>query len=183
MSLKARVAGLEKLLPPPARPHPLPKQRAKRVRLVEKRLSHLVEEALRTMTVEQRGPVEAALGQWIEEQNGPYSRWFWDLGSGNCRLPEIPAQVMKELLLAWLSPEIGFGVPVCRQCGLEYPHRQPPLKQWKLLPGKVPCQGPPPWYDLPTFFGTCPGCGASAYDIDWSHQVPSRPWMEWDGCV
>ena len=40
-------------------------------------------------------------------------------------------------------------------------------------------------YDLPTFFRACPHCGASDYDVEWSHQVAGggRGWQELDGYV
>jgi hypothetical protein len=66
---------------------------------------------------------------------------------------------------------------------LEYPcHRTPPLSAWKVLPGKVPLRGPPPWYDLPDFFDACPGCGAPTREIDWPGLVAPNtyPWQK--GC-
>jgi hypothetical protein len=86
---------------------------------------------------------------------------------------------MKAVLLAWLSPECGCFARVCRQCGLESPcHKRPPLSEWKLLPGKVPLEGPSPWYDLPDFFEAGPGCGAKLFNIDWPWFVESTspPW-------
>jgi hypothetical protein len=52
-----------------------------------------------------------------------------------------------------------------------------------VLPGKIPLQGPPPWYDLPEFFQVCPNCGASRFEADWPHLVQDldRPWMKLDG--
>jgi hypothetical protein len=85
---------------------------------------------------------------------------------------------MKELLLAWLSPQADGGV-VCRHGGLEYPrHRSPPLGEWRLLPGRKALEGPPPWYDLPELFACCPNCGGSCRDIDWPYRTPEcrRPW-------
>jgi hypothetical protein len=64
---------------------------------------------------------------------------------------------------------------------LEYPHRQMPISEWKVLPGKIPREGPPPWYDVPDFFRACPGCGASTLETDWAHlPIPQRPWMNLD---
>jgi hypothetical protein len=68
--------------------------------------------------------------------------------------------------------------------GLEYPHhRSPPLSTWKLLPGRRPFDGAPPWYDLPEFFASCPHCGASRYEMDRPHLVPKHdyPWKQLDG--
>jgi hypothetical protein len=92
---------------------------------------------------------------------------------------------MRALLLAWLLPGADGGM-VCRRCGLEYPrHKAPPLSQWKLLPGRKPFEGPPPWYDLPELFAACPGFGALRYEPDWPHQAGDRhrPRMELEGFV
>ena len=115
---------------------------------------------------------------------GPYGRWLGHLMEGRCRLPELNPEAMKALLLAWLSSEVE-GSWVCRGCGLEYPHRKAPLSQWRLLPGKVPLVGSPPWYDLPAFFRACPHCGASDFDVEWAHPVTGggRAWQELDGYV
>jgi hypothetical protein len=92
---------------------------------------------------------------------------------------------MKDLLLAWLSPEADGGM-VYNRCGLEYPrHRTPPLSTWRLFPGKRWGEGPPPWYDLPELFQACPNCGASTYDMDSPHLVAGHhpAWKELDGYV
>jgi hypothetical protein len=180
-SLQARLAAMEARLPP-LRPSMSPAQ-YERLSRVDQRLVHLLDEADKLFSAEERSTVHEALGQW-EKGDGPYGTWFRDLGWGRCRLPELPTTVMKELLLAWLSPEVDGGI-VCRHCGLEYPHhRTPPFSEWKRLPGKTPRQGPPPWYDLPEFFRACPGCDASTYEIDWPATIVGRrPWMDMDGCV
>jgi hypothetical protein len=119
----------------------------------------------------------------LDRSGGAYSRWLDDLQDGCCRLPELTPEAGRDVLLAWLSPEVDGG-RICRQCGMEYPnHRHPPLSEWRVLPGKTPLQGPPPWYDLPEFFQNCPGCGASRFEMDWPHLIEGKhyPWMEWDG--
>jgi hypothetical protein len=181
-TLRARLAALEELLPPP-RPSTNPAQ-YERLCAVDQRLVQLLDESDKLLSAEERTTVHEALRQWREEGGGPYFTWFRDLGWARCRLPELPAMVMKDLLLSWLSPEVDGGM-VCRHCGLEYPrHRYPPLGEWKLLPGKTPGEDPPPWYDLPEFFRACPGCGASTYEIDWPTTLAGhRPWMDMDGCV
>ena len=126
------------------------------------------------------------LRQWVEAEQGPYAWWFRALFWGCCRLPELAPVTMKQLLVAWLSPDCEPMTRVCRGCGLLYPHpRLSSLRDLKLLPGKVPLVGPPPWYDFPVYFPSCPGCGASPNDIDWSHLVDrlDRPWMALDGYV
>jgi hypothetical protein len=180
--LNARLAKLEVQLPKPSivQDRPARKQRARLAR----RLVRLFEPAGRLMTEEESEKLDQALRQWIEGRHGPYAMWFEEILCGRGRLPALDAAAMKGLLLAWLSPARDQFACVCRQCGLLYPHhRWPPYNEWKLLPGKVPRVGSPPWYDLPEFFASCPGCGASTNDFDWSHLVDGvyRPWMALDG--
>jgi hypothetical protein len=181
--LRARLAALEQRFPVP-RSSVADVERLKRLGQVDERLIFLLDEADKLLGEEGRTVVQEALRQWQEERAGPYRMWFADLGDGFCRLPQLPAAAMKELLLAWLSPQCDGGL-VCWHCGLEYPrHRTPPLNAWKVLPGRVPLQGSPPWYDLPEFFRACPGCGTSTYEIDWPMTLAGhRPWMDMDGCV
>ena len=160
-------------------------RRRRRWRAVVDRCARLLHEALALMSTDEQERVAAAARQFMEGQGGPYSEWLRHLADGWCRLPELPAAAMKDLLLAWLSPEAD-GDMVCRGCGLEYPrHRTPPLSEWKVLPGKKPLVGPPPWYDLPELFAACPGCGGSPSDADWFWHIQhlQRPWMEFDGYV
>jgi hypothetical protein len=143
------------------------------------RLGELFEAAGALMSEEEGQRVLDALDQFNDRQDGPFAGWFRDLTKEWCRLPDLAPAAMKAVLLAWLSPECDGRGQVCRQCGLEYPcHKHPPLSEWKLLPGKVPFEGPPPWYDLPEFFKACPGCGAALFDIDWPWFVESKspPW-------
>ena len=159
----------------------------KRLELVGNRLSNQLVDALALMNDGEKGPVQAAWHQWTAGQGGPYELWFTDVFGGHCRLPKLPALIVKTLLLTWLSPEVDrLARPVCIHCGLEYPqHCLPPMSEWKLLPGKTPWEGPAPWYDLPEFFPSCPGCGASRGDIDWARfsRETHRPWMAMDDCL
>jgi hypothetical protein len=160
-------------------PLPEDKERRQRVKRQFARLADLLEAAAALMSEEQGQRVLAALDLFNDRQDGPYADWFRDLARGRCRLPDMTPAAMKAVLLAWLSPECDCFARVCRQCGLEYPcHKRLPLSEWKVLPGKVPQQGPPPWYDLPDFFDACPGCGASLLDFDWASAVEScsPPW-------
>jgi hypothetical protein len=182
--MRSRVVELERRLPAP--PIPEDAERKKRRHRVQQRLDRLCQEASRLLTEEQARNVQEALKHWDDARWGPYARWFRELLGGRCRLPELAPPTMKELLLAWLSPDCDNFTSVCRGCGLLRPNkRSSPWKEWKLLPGKVPLVGPPPWYDVPVFFEGCPGCGASANDMDWSHLVDGvhRPWMKLDGYV
>jgi hypothetical protein len=183
-NMRSRLAELERLLPKP--PIPEDAERKKLRRQVQQRLDRLCQEACRLLTEEQARSVEEALRQWVDARWGPYARWFRELLGGRCRLPELAPATMKELLLVWLSPDCDDFTSVCRRCGLLFPRkRSSPWKEWKLLPGKVPLVGPPPWYDVPVFFESCPECGASTNDMDWSHLIDGvhRPWMELDGYV
>ena len=91
--------------------------------------------------------------------DGPYGRWLRDLRDGCCRLPKLPAAVMKELLLAWLAPGVTGGV-TRKDCGLEYPH----MNHHPLL-------------------AACPGCASPEWD--WTHLVRDydRAWMALGGCA
>jgi hypothetical protein len=177
--LYGRLARLEQRLPAPVPPPPEDKERRRRLERQAARLGDLIEAAAALMSEEECQRVGAALEQWNDRQAGPYAGWFCDLARERCRLPDLAPAAMKAVLLAWLSPECDSGARVCRPCGLEYPsHKSPPMSEWKVLPGKVPFQGPPPGYDLPDFFDACPGCGASLLDFDWASLVESAspPW-------
>ena len=183
MSLRHRVVRLERKFPAPPPPSPEDLQATKRWKQICRRLPQTVDRAVPLMSEEQVEQVNQGMSLLVEDLEGPYSRWLQDLLDGRCRMPELSAEAGKELLLAWLSPEVE-GAYVCMQCGLEYPkHRSPPLSEWKVLPGKTPLVGEPPWYDLPEFFHACPNCGASCFDIDWPHLIPDKhyAWMELDG--
>jgi hypothetical protein len=152
---------------------------------IVERWLRLAEAAMPLLTDADQQRVVQALTQHVEDRHGAFADWFRDLSEGRCRLPELAPEVMQALLLAWLSPAADGGL-VCRGCGLEYPrHRQPPLTTWKLLPGKKPGEGPPPWYDLPELFAACPNCGGSRFEIDWPHQTgeQERGWQRLDGYV
>jgi hypothetical protein len=112
-----------------------------------RRYLRLLEQSLPYMSDDEQGQVRQALERYVEDGRGPYRDWLDHLSKGWCRLPELPAAVMKDLLVAWLSPAADGGM-VCRQCRLEHPrHKTPPVNEWKLLPGKQHQVGPPPWYD------------------------------------
>src|SRR5262245_11420553 len=116
LRLQVGVAQLEIKLPAPPLADPMDRQMRRRLRLVEKRLGRLLQGALQIMSAAEQDQVAEALQQWLEKQQGPLSHWFHDLAYGNCRLPEVPAPVMKDLLLAWLSGDVDNFAPVCRQC-------------------------------------------------------------------
>jgi hypothetical protein len=180
MRLTRRLERLERLCPPP------PPDRRQNMEGWHRALRRWIQrlcEALLLAAEDDQERIRAALRPLRESFQGPYAAWLRDLRQGRCRMPELTPAVMKDLLLTWLSPEADGGM-VCRACGLEYPqHRRPPLSMWKLLPGKRPMEGPPPWYDLPEFFTSCPHCGASRFETDWPHHVPEhdRPWKRLDG--
>jgi hypothetical protein len=184
MSLKRRVARLEQQLPatPPAKEN---HQRQQQWHAVLRRWETLYEAAVPVVADDERERVHQAVEQLAEAFAGPYATWLRHLDNSWCRLPELPATVMKDLLVTWCSPAVD-GSAVCNRCGLEYSrHKTPPLTEWKVLPGKRPLVGPPPWYDLPEFFTACPCCGNSRFDITWPHRTveSSHPWQQLDGYV
>jgi hypothetical protein len=184
-TLRRRLDDLEQSCP--SVPHPSPEDRARQRRweAAVGRWERQAEAAWPLLSPAEQEQVERALRQLVDESAGPLWDWLRDLREGCCRLPQLPPETTRALLLAWLSPEADGGM-VCRACGLEYPrHKSPPLSQWKLLPGKRPLQGPPPWYDLPEFFMACPGCGGSRYEADWPWHTAgvALPWKQLDGFV
>jgi hypothetical protein len=121
-TLARRLARLQARLPPP---DPELDQRMQQCEPLFTRWDQLVKAAWLLMSDDERGRVHAALEQLHAGLSGPYSSWFFGLLVGWSRLPLLAPQAMKELLLAWLQPEVATGF-VCRGCGLEYPFRYRP---------------------------------------------------------
>src|SRR5262245_24302160 len=121
MTLRRRLARLEQLLPALPPPTPEARQREQRLRKVLRRWEKLLLEALPLLSAPEQEQVSRAIEQLGSEDSGPYGRWLSDLCVGRSRLPVLPAETMKALLLAWLSPEVNTYAIVCGQCGLEYP--------------------------------------------------------------
>jgi hypothetical protein len=144
MNLDRRLARLERALPAPPVPRPRDERRHRRWLQVARRCDSLLDAAWPLLAEEEQDRVTVALTLMTEDRAGPYAEWMRHLAKGWCRLPELSADAMKSLLLAWLSPDVE-GSMVCRVCGLELPrHKYPPLSQWKLLPGREPLEGPAP---------------------------------------
>ena len=178
MKLHTRLDRLEQRLPPP----PDDREEQRRWNRIASRFMRQTDRALALATETEQKQVAEALNDFVTQNRGPLARWLGDLREGRCRLPELSPEVMKAALLAWFHPDIDYS-KVCNHCGLEYPDlKAPPMNEWRVLPGKVPQEGPPPWYDLPRVFDVCPGCGASTYDITWSHLTEGRdlPWKSLD---
>jgi hypothetical protein len=185
MSMKRRVARLEQRLPPTPQPAQEDLLRQQQWGEILRRWEALYQAAVPLLADAEREGVAAAFAELAGAFRGPYATWLGHLDKGWCRLPQLPPTVMKDLLLTWCSPAVDGG-QVCNRCGLEYPcHKRPPLSEWKVLPGKKPLEGSPPWYDLPEFFPACPCCGAALFDITWPHRTveSSHPWQELDGYV
>ena len=167
MRIRNRIEQLEKTLPPPPPSADIDDRLVKRCGAIFKRLFRLVKTASELMTEDEIIQVAEAWQQCLYHRTGPLQKWFGDLLNGKCRLPEITPQAMKDLLLAWLSPECDSFACLCLQCGMEYPHARLSLA-----------------YKGPPFFTSCPGCGASCNDMEWVHLASGhRPWMELDGYI
>ncbi len=177
-NLWRRLEQLERRAPASLEVPSLDPEAEKRLERTLGRLQHLMVAAGELMSEEEVQQVTQALAEWNADERGPFADWMHDLMWERSCVPEMPAEAMRTLLLAWLSPERSTFSRVCRHCGLEYPdHRYPPHSEWKVLPGKVPLEGEPPWYDLPDFFTACPGCGASVREFDWAHLIGNdAPW-------
>ena len=112
-----------------------------------------------------RGP---ALRAGLTQPNDAYStqtwlgRWLWDLCDLNSRQvpPDIRPDAFGSVVDVFLTrrEQIDSFFGVCPATGLRLPHmKSSPDRLWEVLPGKTPCIGPPPWYDVPGFFDSCPG--------------------------
>jgi hypothetical protein len=184
MPVRSRLERLEQKLPPPRPPSPESLRQVRRWKKLAGRLQELMKQADPLLTEDERALLDSFLESTEEGRRTPFDHWLFHLREGWCRLPELTPQTMKVLLLSWFAPGLNSYTSVCNQCGLEYPTLQaPPIGTWKLLPGKIPHKDPPPWYDLPAIFKSCPHCGASTYDITYTHQTRDQtlPWMELDG--
>jgi hypothetical protein len=135
----------------------------------------MVKAALALMAPKEVAQVERAVVQWNAIEPSPLDGWFNHLVEGKCGLPEVPPEVMRMLLLAWLATERDDHGRVCVRCGLEYPcYRRPSGSAWHALPSQVP-QRP-----VTDFFDACPNCGASTKEINWPWLVApnSYPWQQ-----
>jgi hypothetical protein len=161
VGFKQRLARLEQQAPPP---QPLPsKASQRRTERTFARLKRMMGDAFVLLTPEEQARVEQAVAQWNAMEPSPLDGWLTHLDEGKCALPDLSPEVMRALLLAWLSPECeGHGM-VCVRCGLEYPcPKRPPPSAWQALPGQVQMQRP-----VTDFFDACPSCGASTREITW----------------
>src|SRR5262245_56438399 len=126
---RRRLERLEAKAPPPP-PEEFPMRRAelRRVKQLEQRLDQQLRAALAHMTAEEQEQVHKGLAEWEANLSGPFAGWLRDLCQGNCQLPDIAPGSLREVLLAWLSPQRDSWALVCRLCGMEYPtHKKPPL--------------------------------------------------------
>ena len=183
-SLKHRLDRLDALLPKPPEPPPEVDEHWRRVKKVWGLHTRLLEAAWPHLSEEEQQAMVKAWEAWLERRTGPLAPWLGSLEQGTSRMPKLAPEPMAALCRAWLSPEVGFYVHVCRQCGLARPdHKAPPTSEWKLLPGRAAGVGPPPWYDLPRFFDACPHCGANHLDFDYVTQVRDKDlaWKKLDG--
>jgi hypothetical protein len=183
MHVRSKLERLERQLPPPPPPSPEDRRRQRRWARITRRFFDLVEQAAPLMNEVEQQQIGDALEACFEKLDGPLRPWVRNLQFGRCRLPELTPEVMKAVLFSWFHPDIENEM-TCNHCGLAYPHLNPgPQSTWRRLPGKIPFESPPPWYDLPRVFDACPCCGASTYDMTWSHltQEMDLPWKKLDG--
>jgi hypothetical protein len=146
--------------------------------------------AVELMAADDEQQVHDAYEQLCTDWTGPYTTWVDDILDGRSRLPELSAEAMRDLLLAWISPDVDERLHgVCVGCGLECPqHKHPHWSQWKLLPGrKYEDDLPGCRYDLEEFFRNCPHCGRSLHGsgIMWTSRIEEQdyPWKHMDGYV
>jgi hypothetical protein len=164
-------------------------ERQRRWEQVVTRWNNLAAQAASLMSEDDIRRVDDGTEQ-ANANGGPFDSWLSDLEDGRCRLPELTAETMRDLLLAWLDSGVDKHLPgvVCVHCGLEYPHHLlQSLMGLELLPCRVWGEGPPPWHVIPDDFRRCPHCGQSNNygGMDWPHLVAEKsyPWMDLDGYV
>jgi hypothetical protein len=181
MTMRQRLTRLEARLPPP--PSPEIQLQMQRCGPIFDRWHDLGAAASELMCPEEQDRVLRAVQQLHETWLGPYGVWFWYLCEGRCRLPMLAPQVMKDLLLAWLSPDVASGY-LCERCGLLYPFRYWPRRSEPTLWADVP-QGLPVPEPLPEFFTTCPHCGCAKSDLGWpaDDENDEPAWKDLDGCA
>ena len=186
MSVRTRVARMERHFPPPAPPSPEELQRESCWKKIERRLIALVRESDKLLTEAESARISAVEKDYKDDRNIPLGSWLRDLQLGRSRLPKLTAPVMKAVLLSWYHPALDSFSLVCNQCGLQYPRLKAlPPHTWNGLPGKVPNVDPLPRHDLPELFKTCPHCGASTHDATCSHLTEGMdlPWKALDGWI
>jgi hypothetical protein len=96
--------------------------------------------------------------------------WLRDVCALDSRIPpDIDPEAFSRVLDVFLArrQEVASFFGLCPATGLRLPRVKSPATGpvWMVLPGKTPLVGPPPWYDVPEFFVSCPGCGAEKYGI------------------
>ncbi len=138
---------------------------------------NLLNAALPALSEQERQRLLPAAGATELGLDWPLRRWLDSVLDGSSRLPDsLAPETTCALVRAWLQPGQTSWHHVCLGCGLSRPHQDTKDLPWKVLPGKVPLQGPPPWYDRPDFFQNCPHCGSC--EATWAHlnrPEPSQP--------
>src|SRR5260370_11611186 len=115
MKINRRVERLENALPCP----PADDLRQQRWDAVVDRFAQLYLDAEPLLAGDEKERVLEALGQLVADRTGPFANWLWHLQEGWCRLPALSPQAMKDVLVAWVSPQ-EYGGRACTRCGLEY---------------------------------------------------------------
>jgi hypothetical protein len=183
MRIRHRLERLERRLPGPPPPTPDQLRRQQRWIQITKRFTRLLRQAEPLLNEVENQLVAEALEAYVSHQDGALKHWLWNLREGCCRLPELSAEAMRQVLLNLFHPDSG-DPKVCNQCGLECArynyhvmsrHYDPPDKErWAELARQ---------YSWPRSFENCPGCGGSNRDISWPHQTEGvdHPWKTLDG--
>jgi hypothetical protein len=152
---------------------------------VQKAADLLWKQTLERFSAALPNDLQDRVGAALRDEDCPLWPWIENLFRGRSRLPErLTEDVMRQLVLIRLdqADRCDSFEAVCLGCGLQYPmHKTPPMSEWKVLPGKKPLEGEPPWYDLPHFFehDGCPACGASsrAEEMNWAHLISDGYWF------
>jgi hypothetical protein len=177
MKLRPRVERLEQVFPPPT---PEERQEQRRWRSVSDRLLRQLCDAFPVFADDPL--VEAAVLEFLDYDRGPLAQWLDDLRKGWSRVPELSAEVMRQVVFCWLHPGSGDAM-VCNHCGLECPRSDlRHLNGWRD-PHRDQRAERARQEGWPRYFEACPCCGASTRDADWPHLIEGKnpPWKALDG--
>src|ERR1700677_4267492 len=111
--LKRRLVRLEARLPPPPSPELL--LRLQHTAPLFERWDRLGAAAFALMSADEQGRVLEGLKQLHAGALEPYGVWFGSLCEGLSRLPELAAEVMKDLLVLRVFNDVA-GNFVCLDC-------------------------------------------------------------------
>jgi hypothetical protein len=181
MTLRTRVVRLESVLPSPPLPTPEQRQRLRRWGRIVTRLTRQLHQAEPLLNEVEQKLVSDALEAYLADQSGALNQWMRHLREGDCRLPELSAEAMKQVVMSFFH-SAGGDLMVCNQCGLECARFDDHIMGRHFDP-----PDPELWAQMARDYGwwrsfeKCPGCG-TVRDYTYSHLTKDTdlPWKALD---